>query len=77
LFVEYFIFTFVTPDELQVILCTVDASQFSPPLGDVTMTPAGADIVNALLLISFVDALAASLIRTLACVVGVFGTDQE
>jgi hypothetical protein len=77
LFVEYSIFTFVTPFCDQVILCEVPDVQFSPPAGAVRVMLGGAEIVNTLLLRSLVAAFEASLMRTFACVVGEYGTVHE
>ena len=50
--VVYSSFTFVTPDEVQVMLCDVLAVNDSPPLGDVTVIVGGGDIVKEASLVS-------------------------
>jgi len=72
LFAEYSSLTFVMPEEVQVMFCTVPTVHFSPPFGAVTVTVG--KIVNTALLRSFTAAFEASLILTRHCVDGVFGT---
>ena len=55
---------------------TVPGIKFSPPFGDDTVTLGGWAIVKIASLISFTLAFEASLTRTRACVVGVFGIDH-
>src|SRR5437667_235261 len=69
LFAEYSSFTLAIPFWDQVIAWVEETIHPSPPLGEVTVTVA--------LLISFVAAFAASLTRTSACELGVFGTVHE
>jgi len=62
LFVEYSSFTFVIPDEVQVMLYEVPTVQNSTPFGEVRVTVPR--IVNIALLTSFTVAFEASLILT-------------
>jgi len=77
LFVEYSILTLVILVKVQVIFWLDDAIHVSPPLGVRTVTLGVGLIVNTALLRSFTLAFEASLMRTRACVVGVFATVQE
>jgi hypothetical protein len=73
LLVEYSIFTFVTLLLDQVTACWEPNTQFSPPLGLVTVIDADEEMVNVPLT-ALTVASAASLILTLHDVDGVFGT---
>lgn len=64
LLVEYLIRTLLVPAEVHLIVWAVATFQISPPLGDMTVMPFGAVMLNAASLMSLTAAFEASLMRT-------------
>jgi len=73
----YSIFTLVTPELVQVILCTEPTCQFSPPLGEVTVIVGVGLMVKTLSLSSTTEEKGTSVILTLHCADGKFGIVHE
>lgn len=71
--VEYSSLTFATFVATHVIGCDERTFQISPPLGEPTVIPGGREIVKTALLTSKVPGFEASLMRTRAWSVGLFG----